>query len=141
MRCRVRRPWVALFAGALLLGLPAPRAAAQPDADDGPPRAGAVILVGEMPNPDLMALSVAAAAFAAAAGPPRGGAVILAGERPTPALRAWSVAAPASPPDTPFLRATPKARTSVKLFLDSTRPATIPLVGRFPPTVDPLRRW
>jgi len=108
MRCRVRRPWASLIAGALLLGAPAPRAAAQPDADDGPPRAGAVILAGEMPNPDLMALTVAVAAFA---------------------------------PDTTFLMDTPKARTSVKLFLDSTRPAKVQLVGRFPPTVDPLRRW
>ncbi|MFO0801256.1 MAG: C25 family cysteine peptidase [Gemmataceae bacterium] len=106
MRCRVRRPWVALFAGALLLG-PAPRAFAQPEADDRP-RAGSVILAGEMPNPDLMTLSVAAAAFK---------------------------------PDTTFLMDTPKARTSVKLFFDATRPATVQMVGRFPPTVDPIRRW
>ncbi len=107
MRCRVRRPWVALFAAGLVLpGLPAPRAAAQ--AGDEPPRAGTVILAGEMPNPDLMALTVAAAAFA---------------------------------PDATLLMDTPKARTSVRLYLDAARPATVHLVGRFPPIVDPARRW
>lgn len=107
MRCRVRRPWVALFAGGVaLLGLPAPRAAAQDAAD--PPRTGTVILAGEMPNADLMTLSVAAAAFA---------------------------------PDATFLMDTPKARTSVKLYLDTTLPAKVHLVGRFPPLVDPVRRW
>ncbi|HEX4609841.1 MAG TPA: hypothetical protein VH092_16710 [Urbifossiella sp.] len=104
---RVRRPWVALFAGGLaLLGTPAPRAAAQDAAD--PPRSGTVILAGEMPNPDLMALSVAAAAFA---------------------------------PDATLVMDTPKARTSLRLFMTSVRPATVHMVGRFPPIVDPVRRW
>ncbi len=108
MHVRVRRPWVALFAGGLALGLTAPPVAAQEAAADQlPPRSGTVILAGEMPNTDLMTLSVAAAAFA---------------------------------PDATFLVDTPKARTSLRLHLMTTRPATVRMVGRFP-SIDPARRW
>lgn len=60
---------------------------------------------------------------------------------PNPDLMALTVAAAAFAPDTTFLLDTPKARTSVRIYLDVVRPATVHLVGRFPPLVDPVRRW
>lgn len=98
-----RRPWVAVLVAAVgVLAVPAPQAPAQ--ARQG----GTVIMAGEMPNPDLMAVSVAAAAFA---------------------------------PDTPFVVDTPRARTSLRLFLEYLKPAAVKQVGRVPAAVDPVRRW